>query len=440
MPRQVLALAAPALVQQFFLFCIQQYDQYLARNFSADHQAALTTANYLYWFVSSYSVIVGAGATALVGRFFGAKDFASANRAAGQAVVLAAFFGLLGTTAGLLFIPDLTRVLELPGVSPEYAVRYLTPLACALALQMLETAGIASFVGAGDTRTGLFVLGGVAAVNVPVAYGLSHGIGPFPDLGFVGIAFGTAAAHSAGGLVVLALLVRGRSGLKLNPRHLIPDFSLIRRLLRVSLPAAADSLSVALCQFWFLLLVNRLGEEAAAAHGIALRWEALGYLSGAAFGSAAMALVSQNLGANQPRQASKGGWTAFGMGCGMMSVMAVIFFGLARPMCDLYSPHNETVSTLSVMALRTIAFVMPFLAAAIIFTSALRAAGDTRVPVLFTWIGFLGVRIPLGYLLTGPAVGWGLFGAWIAMSIDIVVRGCLFAIRFASGRWTRVRV
>src|SRR5438105_2031483 len=105
MARQVFALALPALVQQFFLFVIQQYDQYLARTFSPDHQAALTTANYLYWFISSYSVVVGAGATALVGRFFGAKDFSLANRAAGQAVVMAAFFGLLGTMAGWLFIP-----------------------------------------------------------------------------------------------------------------------------------------------------------------------------------------------------------------------------------------------------------------------------------------------------------------------------------------------
>jgi Na+-driven multidrug efflux pump len=123
-----------------------------------------------------------------------------------------------------------------------------------------------------------------------------------------------------------------------------------------------------------------------------------------------------------------------------MTGMGVIFFALARPMCDLYSPGNDAVAALGVVALRTIAFVMPFLAASIIFTSALRAAGDTRVPVLFTWLGFLGVRIPLGYLLTGPAVGWGLFGAWLAMSADIVLRGGLFAARFAGGRWKKVTV
>ena len=82
---------------------------------------------------------------------------------------------------------------------------------------------------------------------------------------------------------------------------------------------------------------------------------------------------------------------------------------------------------------------MPALAAQIVFTSALRGAGDTRVPVLISWLGFLGVRIPLAYLLTGPA-DLGLFGAWVAMCADIWVRGAFFAARFAGGRWKRIEV
>ncbi len=86
-----------------------------------------------------------------------------------------------------------------------------------------------------------------------------------------------------------------------------------------------------------------------------------------------------------------------------------------------------------------------------VFTQALRGAGDTRVPVLFSWTGFLVVRIPLAYLLTsreldlGPlgvvhGYDWGLFGAWIAMLADIWIRGLLFLMRFAGGKWKRVKV
>lgn len=444
MTRQVLALALPALVQQYLLFFIQNYDQYLARDFSAQHKAALTTANYLYWFVSSYTVIVSAGATALVGRLVGANDRINSHRAAGQALLLAAGFGILGTLVAALGLPTLVRWIGLDAEAQTIALEYLTPLFCILALQMIESAGIACLIGAGDTRTGLFILAAVALVNVPVAYGLSRGAGPFPHWGFVGIAYGTAAAHSIGGLTILALLWRGRSGLRVRWREYRVDRELIRRLLRVSLPAGADSLSVAVCQLWFLSLVNQLGSDAAAGHGIALRWEGLGYLSGAAFAAAGASLVARNLGALRPQQAARGGWMAFGLGAGLMSFWGVVFFLFARPMCELYvedqSGDQSAVIEAGVTALRTIAFVMPFLASAIIFTASLRAAGDSRVPVLFTWIGFLAVRIPLGYWLTGPTMNLGILGIWLAMNADILIRGCFFLIRFAGGRWKGIAV
>jgi len=248
-------------------------------------------------------------------------------------------------------------------------------------------------------------------------------------------------------------LARGRFGLKLEPRLFRPRYDLIRRLLRVSVPAGIDSMSVVVGQFWFLSLVNRLGDVASGAHGIALGWEALGFLSGSAFGTAAMTLVGQNLGAGRPDQAAKSGWLAFALGCGVMSLMGLIFFTFAPFMFRLYCPQEsqQPIIDLGTPVLRLVAFAMPALASTIIFTSALRGAGDTRVPVLFTWTGFFLVRIPLAYLLPfpsadfGPLGVWpgadlGLFGAWLAMFADLLVRGGFFLYRFAHGTWQKQKV
>jgi putative MATE family efflux protein len=438
--RQVLALALPALLHQYLIFFIQQYDQFLARELSPSHQAALTTANYLYWLVSSYSVVVSAGATAVVGRFVGGKHLRMADRATGQSVLLAAGFGLVGVTAGFLFVDELVTALRLSPETAAIAAEYLRPLFAVLVLQLIETGGIACLVGAGDTRTGLYVLSGVVALNVPTAAVLRYGFGPIPELGFVGIAWGTAVSHAAGGVAVLTLLARGRSGLKLHVADLLPERALMARLLRVSIPAAIDSLSVTACQFWFLSLVNRLGDKPAAAHGIAIRWEGLGYLAGGAFGTAAISLVSRSLGAGRPDLATRGARTALILGGGVMTVMAGVFYALAVPMCELYSPNDETVVRLGAQALRLVAFAMPALACVIIFTQALRGAGDTRVPVLFSWFGFLGIRIPFAYWLTGESMGYGLYGAWLAMFADIWARGVLFLLRFAGGKWKLIKV
>ncbi|MGL6095873.1 MAG: MATE family efflux transporter, partial [Fimbriiglobus sp.] len=279
--RQVVGLAWPALAQQGLLLAIQLYDQYLTGPFSPAHKAALTTANYLYWFVTAYAVVVNAGATALVGRLVGAGDLDTARRVTGQALGLSAAFGLVGAAAAFAFMADFVRILRLPEPAAGFAVEYLMPLAGLLPFYMIEVGGIACLIGAGDTRTGLKVLATVLVLNVPLAGGLSRGWFGLPELGFVGIAWGTGLSHVVGCGLVLLTLARGRFGLTVRPADLFPDRGLLVRLLRVSLPAAVDSLSIALFQFVFLGIIIGLGETAAAAHGIALRVEGLGYLSGA---------------------------------------------------------------------------------------------------------------------------------------------------------------
>jgi putative MATE family efflux protein len=458
--QRVLFLAWPVWLQQLLLMAVGLYDQYLAGNYPpADptlhvpYQAAQTTANYLAWFISSCSALVSVGSTALVARFVGAGERKNAVHAANQSILLAITFGLFATAVGLLVLGGGVRLMHMSGPAAGMAIEFLTPILALVVFQMIEQAGLACLVGAGDTRPTLWVLGGVAIINMPLAYICFRGIGPFAGFGFQGIAIGTALSHALGGIAVLMLLARGRAGLKLRLPEMFPDRALIRRLLRISIPATVDTLSICLCQLWFLSMVNQLGDVAAAAHGIAIRWESLGYLSGHAFATAAAALVGQNLGARRPHEAAKSGWVAWGVGCGVMTVMGVIFFTLAPEMFRLLCPsqHQDEVVRAGVPVLRLVAFAMPPLACIIIFTGALRGAGATRLPMLLSWIGFLVIRIPLAYFIMyettdlGPlgtvhGLGMGLYGAWLAMFADLLIRGVLFLFLFATGIWKRVRV
>ena len=447
--RLVLTLAWPVLLQQLLILTVSLSDRFLAGRFQKVEEAtkiasqsAQTTASYLAWVISNYTILVSVGSVALVARFVGAGDRKEAIAVTHQSLLLAVALGVLGTAVGVPLLPALMDALQLHGSAADQAVAYLRPLFWLLAFQMIESAGIACLIGAGDTRTGLWVLGGIAVVNVPLAWLFFHGLGPLPGMGFAGIALGTGISHLLGGVLVLTVLWRGRAGLQLEWRLFRPRWDLWRRLLRVSIPAAADGLSVAVGQLWFLSIVNPLGNAAGAAHGIAIQWEALGYLSGTAFGTAAMTLVGQNLGAGRPDRAFRSGWVAFALGIAVMTLMGLVFFTLAGPMFELFCPDADQrpIVEAGVPVLRLVAFAMPPLASCIIFTCALRGAGDTRVPVLFTLFGFFAVRIPLAYWLTRPEMGLGLRGAWLAMIADIAVRGAFFLWRFAGGRWRTIRV
>lgn len=456
----VLVLAVPALLQQMLVLLVSLSDRWLAGHAHAPDpdeqialQAAQTTANYLAWFISSYTVLVSVGSTALVAHAIGAGQRRSAVHITNQAFLLAVVLGLGGSLLALLGLPALVELLQLHGATARFAIVYLQPLFALLVFQVIEAAGIACLVGAGDTVTGLCVRAGVAVFNVPLAWGFFHGFGPIPRLGFVGIALGTAVSNVLGAAAVTTVLLRGRAGLRLEWRQWRPDAAVVRRLLRISVPAGVDSLSVAVGQLWFLSIINHLHDAAKAAHGIALQWEALGYLSGGAFGTAAMTLVGQTLGAKNPRRAAHSGWTALALGGALMTVMGIVFFVLAAPMFRFFCPDagQQPIIDEGVPVLRLIAFAMPALASCIIFTNSLRGAGDTRVPVLFTWFGFFVLRIPLAYLLTRPEIDLGplgvcrgfdlgLRGAWLAMFADLLVRGVFFLGRFAGGRWRNLRV
>ena len=360
--RLVVWLAWPVLLQQYLAFAVVMSDSFLAGHFqtvppeqvnealglrfqsfgalAAEHgisgalaaevtwegarqimsrhvaaQAAQTTAGYMGWFILSYISLVSAGSTALVARFIGGNAHRDANLVTNQSITLGIVLGIAGTAVALAGLPQLINALKLRGDAAELAVAYLRPLFAVLTLQILQQAGIACLIGAGNMRTGFWVLGLVALINLPLAWLFFHGGGPVPRFGVVGIAMGTALSHAIGGIIVLIVLAVGRAGLRLKLQLMKPDWSMLRRLLRISVPAAIDSMSGTLGQLWFLSLVNRLGDVASSAHGIAIRWEAIGYLSGNAFGTAAMTLIGQNLGAGRKDRATHCGWVAFGLGC-----------------------------------------------------------------------------------------------------------------------------
>ena len=454
--RVVFLLALPVLAQQGLYFTVNLSDLFLAGHLPGTPEqmravlSARTTAHYVAWFITCYNVLVTTGSTALVARFIGAGERRLAVAVTHQSLLLACAMAVTASVVGLAGGLDLlVYLLRLSGPAAGYAVAYLQPIFLLLVFQIVEVAGIACLVGAGDTRTGLWVMIGVALVNIPLAWIFGWGL----EIGFVGIAIGTALSHMLGGIVVLLRSRADASACNFSSHCFAHDStccigcsaSACRRRSTACRWSSASSGFSASSIIW---VKARPRGIATAAHGIAIQWEALGYLSGAAFGTAAMTLVGQNLGAGRPEQAAKGAWLAFGLGCLVMSLMGAIFYVLAPQMFALFCPKPEQapIIALGVPVLRLVAFCMPALASTIVFTYALRGAGDTRVPVLFTWIGFFVVRIPLAYYLTAaevslgpfgtiPGLDLGLLGAWYAMFADIVVRGAFFLWRFARGAW-----
>jgi putative MATE family efflux protein len=443
---QVLWLAAPVFVEQSLLYLIGLSDTLLAgRHLEADHLAGVTVASYLLWFLGTLFTIGSVGGTALVARSIGAGQPGEANRYCGQAFTLGVGLGFVALVLVQTLAPSIVAAMNLTGLAAHSATRFLRIVGLVTPLLACTAVGNACLRGAGDTRTGMKVMILMNVVNVGLTWLLALGWGPIPPLGLTGIALGTAFGEGIGGSVILGLLIGGHSGLRLRYETVWPDGATLRRILRISLPAAAESLTNVVCQLWFLRLINRLGPVATAAHGVAIRCEAIAFLTITAFSVAASTLAGQYLGARRPDLAVRSARTAWMLGGLLLSFLGLVLFTQGRGMFQLFlAGRQNSVLEEGVPVLRIVALAMPALATISVLNGTLNGAGDTRWPWVITISGYLAVRIPLTYALisTPEHGGWGLGlrGAWLAMFADLYVRAALVAGRFLHRGWIKTTV
>lgn len=434
-------LVAPALAEQLLVMLVGFSDTWLTGWFlDQPHLAAINQINYILWFLNNLFYLVSIGATAMVARFVGAGDYPAARRVSHQALILGALLTLVPLVIGLMLTPQLIAAAQLEGEAAAAARQFLSYIWPVLPLIMVVQVGTACLRGAGDMVTGLVAMTVVNVVNVSIGWLFVDGWGVLPQLGWQALAIGTASGYVVGALLIGAVLLAGRSGLRIEPRLLLrPDRDLQRRLLRIGVPGGIDVISLTLCHLAFVGIVNRLGDLPAAAHGLAIRVESLAYLPGFAFQLATMTLTGQYLGAGRPDRASHAVKMSCLFGVGLLTLVSVLFFTQSEALVALFvRQQNEAVAPLAAHLLRIVALSTPFAGAMVIFNGALRGAGDTRWPLLFTFIGMVLVRLPVAWWLTTH--GWGVVGAWYAMALDIWIRTALVSVRFASGGWKKVEV
>ena len=436
--RRMLTLAWPAVIEQTLAMMISLVDFYIVGHLGAAALDGVGLGGQILNLTVAFLSAVGVGATALVARHIGAQEPEDATRTARQSIVLAVLIGLLMAVVGVIF----TRpIIAWFGGEPEVieqGTRYLRTVAPSFLFFSVLLIGNAVLRGAGDTRTPMLIMLIVNVINIGVAWSLTQGVAGLPRLGVVGSGLGAASAQTTGGIVVLALLVRGRAGIRLGLRLPRWDPGRIGRILNIGLPAGAEQILLQFALTSLTVVIARFGTEAYAAHQVTWRVAQLSFLPGWGFAVAASTLVGQELGAKQPQRASESGYVAFRAALLVMSVMAAIIFLFDSALIRMFI-DDPLVIAQGIPILRIAALIQPAMAASFVFSGALRGAGDTRVTLAITIFSVWVLRVIITYLL-GQAFGLALLGAWIAIAADFGFRGLMFWRRFRSGKWQSIRV
>lgn len=261
-------------------------------------------------------------------------------------------------------------------------------------------------------------------------------------MGVIGAAVGTAVAE----VIVCALLfyflcyrsrqmsLFGRMRQeKSTLRMFKPTRHVLKKALRLGMPIACERIIMCGAQICSTMIVAPLGMYAIAANAFGVNAESLCYMPGYGIGDAATTLVGQSVGAKRTDLARRFAYITVTMGMLVMTVMGVLMYVGAPLMMGIMTPVQEIVD-LGVSALRIEAFAEPLFAASIVCYGVFVGAGDTLIPSSMNLGSIWAFRITLALVL---APSMGLNGVWLAMCIELCIRGILFLIRLKSGRWLK---
>jgi putative MATE family efflux protein len=380
------------------------------------------------------------GGTAMVARYLGAKQQERVEETVKHIILLNQL--LLALPLSLLSIIFTEPIMTFVGAKADtlaIGTSYFRIIMVGFIFQGFTFALSAALRGAGDTKLPMKVNLRVNFLNVLGNAILIYGLFGFPKLGITGAAISTAVSHVLASIILFRYILNGKSIIKINLKHAFRfNKDIIYNLIKIGVPASLEQMALRIGIFFFVKVVADLGTVTFAAHQICLSILGLSFQPGQAFGIAASSLVGRSLGAQEPNKAQEYARETRKIGSIISSFMAFIFFVFGPQIVGLYTKSPEIIKSAS-MALKIIALVQPFQSSQFILAGGLRGAGDTVFPLFSTFIGVLGVRVVLSYVLVS-IMGYGLVGAWMAVFADQLVRWVLVYFRFQSGKWKYVTI
>ncbi len=437
--KNIIRLALPVALENVLHMAVFIVDIIMIGRLGTAPVAAVGLAGALSFVIAMIFTALNVGTTALVARSFGAKQKAEAREVAGQSILISLVFGLTISPFIFYFADNILILMSAEEEVVALGSSYLKIVLSFFIFRLIVLTGTSIFRGAGDTFTPMIITLIMNCVNILFNWLLIFGIWIFPRMEVVGAAWATSIAYTVGAVLIFYKLLSRKSILTISFRNIIAvNKSIIKRILRVSLPATLDASLTQMGYLFFIKVIAMLGTVALAAHQIAIRIEALSFMLGFALAVATATIVGQSLGAGKPELARLSMRKNCQIALAMMGFFAFIFLAFAKPMAMVFHPEQDVLA-LAAYCVMIAALEQPALAIYMVYSGGLRGAGDTLSPMIITIVGTLCFHLPVAYVF-GIVLEWGLPGIWFGAALGWILRAIAVYILFRRGRWRRIKV
>lgn len=442
----IVQLSVPSILAQLTTIMMFYIDASMVGSLGARASASIGIVESTTWLFGGLTSAAALGFSVQAAHFIGANDFEKARQVFRQGLMATALFTVILTSICVAIAGPLPRWLgggtDICGDATAYFTIYCLSLPVyqigILSSSMLKCSGnmrvpsvMSILMCLLDVVFNFFLIYETRPATV---LGVDMTI-PGAGMGVPGAALGTALAYVVTGcmLIWFATVKSPELSLKNEKWSFAPMWNYLRNAAKVSLPMGAQYMMMSGAQIVSTMIVAPLGNIAIAANTLAITAESLCYMPGYGIGDAATTLVGQSIGAGRRSLARSFAYRTVFLGMGVMAFMGMVMYIFAPEMIGVMTPDAD-VRLLGSQSLRIEAFAEPMFAAAIVTYSVCLGAGDTLIPATMNLASMWLVRLTLAAHL---APTYGLRGVWMAMAVELTLRGTVFLIRLFSGKWLK---
>ena len=386
----MLRFAAPLLVTSVLLQLFNTVDTSIAGRFISDSAlAAVGSTTVISGFFIEFFLGFSKAAEVIVARFLGKGEPHRATRAVGTAVLASLVCGILIALVGILTARPLLQSMHVPDAILGLATVYLRLYLASMPFFMLYHFLAAIFRADGDTRTPMLVLVGSGALKCALDFLFVLAF----KLGVTGMALATVCANAFSAAVLLLLLARRNSAVRITAQALrAPDGKTVSELLRIGLPSAFLGSVFSVSNLLVQSAINSLGTAAIAATTAAVSVEIYIQFIGNAFASAATAFTAQNYGAQSEARLRQIPWIALLL-CNIVTVpLSVAAFACAPWLLRVFATEGAVIA-LAISRMQYTLLFKPVQAVMDIMAGTLQGYGFTLVPAIASIFFVCGVRV-----------------------------------------------
>ena len=431
--RELANLIGPLVIEQLLAVLVGMADSIMVANVGETAVSGVSLVDNIMILIINIFAALATGGAVVAGQYLGRKDEKSACKAATQLVW---FVSLSAVAIMILFYfgKDIILNQVFGHITAEvkgHADIYLLIVTASIPFIALYNGGAAIFRAMGNSQVSMRVSLLMNAINVTGNAILVFGL----RIGTAGVAIPTLISRMVAAIVITVLLCNQTRILHIERTLKIRfDGRMIRKILAIGVPNGLENSMFQLGKILVLSLVSTFGTYAIAANAVSNAIALFQILPGMAISLAITTVISQCVGANDYEQVHYYLKKLLAIiYVAMVGTVALIF--LALPLIlKAYNLSDQTAAAatniihfhgISAMIIWPLSFALP---------AAYRAAGDAKACMYTSIVSMWIFRIGFSYLV-GKYMGLGVFGVWVAMVIDWVVRAICFIIRYFNGKW-----